>query len=73
MAADGTTPVGTFGSDTNFQPLCTGNVRIFQKIYCKFIMAFLQTAATHTNRDDKTEVAVMWTAPPAGTGEIFFR
>ena len=34
---------------------------------------FLQTAATHTNANEKTSVALSWTAPPAGTGAIRFR
>ena len=36
-------------------------------------MPFLQTATTHTNKDDKTEVTVPWVAPPAGTGDIVFK
>ncbi|XP_065907241.1 putative defense protein 3 [Dysidea avara] len=31
------------------------------------------TAATHTNRADKTSVSLTWTAPPAGAGLIGFR
>ncbi|XP_065906599.1 putative defense protein 3 isoform X2 [Dysidea avara] len=31
------------------------------------------TAATHTNANEKTSVALSWTAPPAGTGPIRFR
>lgn len=31
------------------------------------------SAATHTNRNEKTTVTLVWTAPPAGTGCICFR
>ncbi|XP_065907830.1 putative defense protein [Dysidea avara] len=31
------------------------------------------TAATHTDNNEKTLVALSWTAPPAGTGAISFR
>ena len=33
----------------------------------------LQTSATHTNNDPKEMVTLPWTAPPAQTGDIYFR
>jgi len=33
----------------------------------------MQTAATHTNANEKLSVTLMWVAPPAGTGAIRFR
>ena len=33
----------------------------------------MQDGITHTNRDNKTSVSFMWTAPPQGTGGVMFR
>ena len=32
----------------------------------------MQTAVTHTNNNEKTSVQLTWTAPPMGTGAIYF-
>ena len=33
----------------------------------------MQTAITHSNRDDKNFIDLTWTAPSAGTGALVFR
>ena len=33
----------------------------------------MQTAATHTNSNDKDSIVLTWMSPPAGTGAIRFR
>lgn len=32
----------------------------------------MQGSVTHTSRSDKTMLTVTWTAPPLGTGTIYF-
>jgi len=38
-----------------------------------FIKLSIQTAATHTGREEKTSVELVWIAPATGTGTIYFR
>ena len=37
------------------------------------IFSFLQSAVTHNSRVDKTCEVLTWTAPPNGTGPVFFQ
>ena len=51
--------------------MCTCIEKVMVLKLCNSI--HLQTSATHTNNDPKEMVSLLWTAPPAQTGEIFFR
>ena len=40
--------------------------------YADYVHVYPQTAATHINNGQKTQVILQWTAPPADTGPIKF-
>jgi len=64
---------GAFGTGTYYQPQCDTNVSEFYCITYLCWCVCTQTAATHTNDNEKSSVSLSWTAPPAGTGAIRFR
>ena len=71
-------PVGTFNDTdkTDYQTQCSGEVSSTASIKVHLLnicMLSTQTAATHTNRNEKTSVILTWKAPPLGTGSIHFR
>jgi len=66
---------GIFASGTNLNLRCDSVSPYMQQcMQIKVVFClFLQTAATHTNAENKTSVPLSWTAPPVGTGPIRFR
>ena len=75
-------PVGYFMNNSmndsmEYQPQCDDDVcKSLAVSYCYILIEctiLLQTAATHTDSNDKEDVLLEWVAPPAGAGAIRFR
>jgi len=65
--------VGNFVVGSKYQTQCDG-VRSIRTMYLQTLCYMCtQSAATHTNNNEKTTVILFWAAPPLGTGPVEFR